>query len=257
MDRRLALGLLLLIPFAVAAQQGRASGNAARIVTSITENARIALPGNTNPLARPEFDRGAAPADLPMERMMLVLRRSPEQQRRLDEYVASLGDKKSPNYRHWLTPEEFGAQFGIAQSDIDAVSAWLRSNGFVPGRVSNGQTVLEFSGTAAQVEAAFHTEIRSYQIGGKQHYANARDPEIPAALSRVVAGVAMLHNWQQVETRFHVPRSTRQRGTRTCPGGFASDLQRRPAADEQRQNQRVGTENCRGGTKQYQRVRRT
>ena len=167
----------------------------ARIVARVDENVRLKLPGNTHPLARPEFDRGAVSAELPMQRMMLVLKRSPEQQQRLDEYIASLQDKHSANYHRWLTPEEFGAQFGVATKDIDTVTAWLNSHGLTPERVNNGRGVIEFSGTAAQVENAFHTEIRAYTVGGARHYANAVDPQIPAALIPVVAGVAALHNF--------------------------------------------------------------
>src|SRR5262245_29846632 len=38
------------------------------------------LRGNTHPMARPEFDHGLAPDSLPMDRMLLVLKRSPEKE---------------------------------------------------------------------------------------------------------------------------------------------------------------------------------
>ena len=33
--------------------------------------------------------------------------------------------KSSPNYHMWLTPEQFGQQFGPADADIQAVTDWL------------------------------------------------------------------------------------------------------------------------------------
>jgi hypothetical protein len=33
----------------------------------------ITLRGNVHPLARPQFDQGVAPDDLPMQRMLLLL----------------------------------------------------------------------------------------------------------------------------------------------------------------------------------------
>ncbi len=61
--------------------------------------------------------------------------------------------------------------------------------------VTAGRRSIIFSGTAAQVQAAFHTEIRTYNIRGQVHHANATDPEIPVALAQVVGGVVSLHDF--------------------------------------------------------------
>src|SRR6202022_2073229 len=53
----------------------------------------------------------------------------------------------------------------------------------------------EFSGTVAQVRAAFATDIRNYQIEGATYLANASNPRIPAALVPVVSGVVSLNNF--------------------------------------------------------------
>jgi len=51
-----------------------------RIREAVDESQRLVLKGNTHPLARSQYDRGAAPPDLPLNRMLLVLKRSPEQE---------------------------------------------------------------------------------------------------------------------------------------------------------------------------------
>ena len=162
---------------------------------AIDEGQRIVLKGNVHPLARAQFQVGAAPLDLPMQRMLLVLKRSPEQDQALLKLLDDQQDKSSPSYHKWLTPEQFGQQFGPADSDIQAVTSWLQSHGFQIGRVSKGRVMIEFSGTAAQIQEAFHTAIRKYAVNGETHWANASDPEIPAALAPVVAGVHTLHNF--------------------------------------------------------------
>src|ERR1700686_3714380 len=48
------------------------------ITEALDEGHRTVLRGNTHRLARPEFDLGTAPASLPMQRMLLVMKRSPE-----------------------------------------------------------------------------------------------------------------------------------------------------------------------------------
>src|SRR5580698_9202086 len=165
------------------------------IVQRVDETKRTVLQGNTHPLARPQFDRGVAPPDLPMNRMLLVLKRSPAQEHALLGLLDDQQDKASPNYHRWLTPENFGKQFGPADQDIQTVTTWLQSHGFQIGKVAKGKNIIEFSGIASQVEEAFHTAIRKYVVNGEEHWANASDPEIPTALTPVVAGVHTLHNF--------------------------------------------------------------
>jgi hypothetical protein len=165
------------------------------ITQRVDETKRTVLQGNTHPLARPQFDRGAAPPDVPMNRMLLVLKRSPAQEHALLGLLDDQQDKASPNYHQWLTPQNFGKQFGPADQDIQAVTTWLQSHGFQIGKVAKGKNIIEFSGIASQVQEAFHTAIHKYVVNGEEHWANASDPEIPTALTPVVAGVHTLHNF--------------------------------------------------------------
>ncbi|HUC28739.1 MAG TPA: protease pro-enzyme activation domain-containing protein, partial [Candidatus Acidoferrum sp.] len=164
------------------------------ITQPIDESQLTTLKGNTHPLARPVFDIGTAPATLPMERMLLVLKRSPQQEASLRSLLDNQQDKGSSNYHKWLTPDQFGKQFGPADDDMQKITAWLQSHGFQVG-TTKGRTVLEFSGSASQVQQAFHTTIHRYVVNGEQHWANASDPKIPTALTPVVAGVFTLHNF--------------------------------------------------------------
>src|SRR6266478_4747571 len=182
-------------PDAVGAATSQAPAIPARITQPIDETQLVRLRGNVHPLARPEFDQGVAPPNLPMQRMLLMLKRSPEQDAALDQLMAEQHDKSSPNFHKWLTPEQFGAQFGPADADIQTVATWLQSHAFQVARVTKGKTAIEFSGTSALLKEAFRTEIHSYIVNGEQHWANANDPQIPAALSPVVQGFASLHNF--------------------------------------------------------------
>lgn len=130
-------------------------------------------------------------------RPVLVLKRSPEQDAALIALLDQQQDKSSPNYHKWLKPEEFGKRFGPADADIQAVTAWLRTHGFQIGNVSKGRIVIEFSGSAAMLQEAFHTEMHRYLVNGDPHWANASDPQIPAALAPVVAGVHTLHDFRK------------------------------------------------------------
>jgi subtilase family serine protease len=164
------------------------------ITEALDESRLTVLKGNTHPLARREFDLGTAPASLPMERMLLVLKRSDEQETALRKLLDDQQDKNSPHYHKWVTPEQFGAQFGPTDGDMQMITSWLQSHGFQVGS-TKGRTVLEFSGSASQVKEAFHTSIHKYVVHGEQHWANANDPSIPAALAPAVAGIKTLHNF--------------------------------------------------------------
>jgi len=165
------------------------------ITQAVDDNQLTVLRGNMHPMAQKRFDQGPAPASMPMHRMMLLLQRSPAQEQTLRTLLDSQQDKSSANYHKWLTPDEFGQQFGPADADVQTVTGWLQLHGFQVTRVSRGKTVVEFEGTAGQVQQAFHTTIHSYVVNGEQHWANASDPQIPIALAPVVAGPVSLHNF--------------------------------------------------------------
>lgn len=164
------------------------------ITQAVDETQLTVLKGNTHPLARPQFDLGTAPAALPMQRMLLVLKRSAAQEAALRKLLDDQQDKASPNYHKWRTPEQFGRQFGPTDADMQTITGWLQAHGFQVGS-TKGRTVLEFSGSASQVQEAFHTTIHKYLVDEEQHWANASDPSIPTALTPAVGGVLTLHNF--------------------------------------------------------------
>lgn len=189
-----ALIAFVFFPALAAAQQAPVP---ARITGPVDPSSVTVLKGNVHPLARPEFDRGPAPASLQLNRMLLVLKRSPKQEAALDSLLDEQQDKSSPNYHQWLTPQQFGQQFGPADQDIQTIVTWLESQGFQVDRVANGRGAIEFSGNAGQVQNAFRTEIHKYAVNGKNYWANASDPQIPSALAPVVAGVASLNSFRR------------------------------------------------------------
>ncbi len=168
-----------------------------RITQAIDEANLVPMHAKVHPLARAEFDRGVVADSLPMNHMVLMLQRSPEQEAALRSLLDEQQTKSSPNYHAWLTPQQFGQQFGVADADIQKVTAWLSQRGFTGIKVGPGNLFIEFSGTAGTVRNAFHTEMHSFLVKGESHMANASVPQIPAALSPVVAGIHSLHNFRK------------------------------------------------------------
>ena len=165
------------------------------IMRPVDGSSLVTLRGNVHPLARPQFDRGPAPGSLGAQRQLLVLKRTPQQERRLEQYLASLEDKNSPNFHHFLTPEQFGQEYGPAPQDVVRITDWLSSQGFSVNKVAKSNMAIEFSGSVSQMEAAFHTQIHRFVINGREHVANISNPMIPSALAPVVAGVSPLNDF--------------------------------------------------------------
>ena len=163
----------------------------------LNESQLTRMRGSRHPLTRPEFDQGPAPPDLAMDHMLLVLKRSPERETALQTLLDEQQEKSSANYHDWLSAEQFGARFGPSDQDLLAVRSWLESHGFREIAVNRGGTVIEFSGTAGQVQEAFHTQIHRYAVNGVAHWANADEIEIPTDLTHVIAGLTSLHNFSR------------------------------------------------------------
>lgn len=173
----------------------QAQAPAVRIVQAIDEGSLVTLKGNTHPFANSANDRGRVSPALPMTDLILVLSRSPRQQAAFDKFVAAQYNPGSSSYHQWLAPDQVGASFGPSLADIATISNWLSSHGFSVREITRDRMSIRFSGTAAQVESAFHTEIHNLEAQGAAHIGNMTDPKIPAALAPVVVGVKSLHNF--------------------------------------------------------------
>jgi hypothetical protein len=184
----LALGLVLYTPIF--------GGFPRALVTDpIDESKLVTLAGNTRPEATRQNDRGRVPDDYAMPHMFLQMKRSPALESELRQYIDGLTDKSSPNYHKWLTEKEIGDKYGPTQQDLQIVKGWLESHNFKVDYIYPHGMLMDFSGTAGTVRAAFHTEIHYLEVKGKAYAANMSDPKIPAALANAVAGPVSLHNF--------------------------------------------------------------
>ncbi len=191
-----------------------------RIVSFVDDHRTLRRIGNRHPLARPQFDAGRAESNARMEHMILALQPDAAQQDALTALLAAQQDPSSPQYQQWMTPESFGQMFGASDRDVEQIVSWLQGHGFDVEPVSPDHRTVVFSGDAAQVEAAFHTEIHVYDVGGEIHFASASDPEIPLALASVVHGVVSLHSFQSKPQR--VPAYTGGSSHYLAPADFAT-----------------------------------
>ncbi len=167
------------------------------VIDPVDESRLSVLEGNVRSAASdPGNDRGAVEGSLPLEHVLLQLKRSATAEAALDAYIASLNDATSANYHKWLTAEQLGAEYGPASADIAAVTNWLGEHGLTVNQVSPTGMVIDFSGTAEQMEGAFHANLRQLSVNGEDHLANTQDPQVPSALVGVIRGVVSLNDFR-------------------------------------------------------------
>lgn len=158
----------------------------------------VALSASQPPLGRAGLpisgtDQGAASGDTPLGRMILLLSPSAAQQQALAAELANLQNPSSPQYRQWLTPAAFANAYANSASDVGAVVAWLQSQGFTVAPLPASRGWIEFSGTVAQAEQAFHAQIHLVAAaGGVARPVLMSDISVPGALKPVIDGLVSL-----------------------------------------------------------------
>jgi subtilase family serine protease len=186
MTSRWLLGLLVAST-AVQAQTDRISG-------ALDPGRSILLKGTIHPKAQPQFDQGQA-ASIKFGYIQIMLKPTGAQVAALNQLLAEQRDPTSANYRKWLTPEQYGDRFGVSQNDLDKIATWLKSAGFVIEYTARARDWIAFSGTAAQVQAAFHSPTHRYVVNGEAHFGISTEPSIPAALEPMVAALIGLDDF--------------------------------------------------------------
>ena len=167
-----------------------------RITQAVDESQRTILTGHLHPKAQPANDLGRVAPDLSIPYIALILAPSASQQADLEKLLAAQQTVGSPNYRQWLTPDEYAQRFGVSDADIGKITRWLEGQGLQILSVARARNSIAVSGAAAQVETAFRTEIHSYAVDGETHYSNATEPSVPAAFGSVVKSIRGLNDFR-------------------------------------------------------------
>ena len=208
--------IFLLLPCALVAQPDR-------ITVPIDARRTVVLRGNVHPMAQPRFDQGPVEPAFRLGYITLMLKKTDAQQAALEQLLQQQQDPASPNYHDWLTPEQYADRFGLSQSDLDKISAWLRSQGFTVEYVARARNWVAFSGTAAQVRTTFRTEVHRYRVAGESHFAASAEPSLPASLEPVVEGLLGLDDFYPKAPHRLWPANTAADGSHSlAPGDLAT-----------------------------------
>ena len=194
-DRRklTVCGVILAMATALFSQT---TPRANRIAGEPSPTAMATVSGTLHPLTRLATDLGEVDLGMQMETLVLNTSLSSAQGKDLETLLQALQNPGSLQYHKWLTQEQFGARFGLTEADLQRVTGWLTAQRLTVKRVARSRNAIYFSGTAGQVESAFRTQLHSYQLGGKQHYANATELGLPSEIASVSLNVRGLDNFR-------------------------------------------------------------
>jgi subtilase family serine protease len=155
--------------------------------------------------------------------LTLPLRNQPD----LDDLLTRLYTPGDPLYGQYLTPEQFTARFGPTESDYAAVVSAARSLGLQITGTHSNRLLLDVSGPASVVEAAFSLHLQQYQNNknGRVFQAPDSGPALPAGLTGRVSQVIGLDN--AVRLRSHLRPALGSRNGSGPQGGLTpADIQK-------------------------------
>lgn len=200
----LSLCLLLAGVASTQAQSAHQVAATARVSGHIEEASTTPIRGHVPNWATAANDLGAVNPNRQLSDLHLVLARSASVEAAFEQLLADQQNPSSPRYHQWLTPEQNAEQYGIASSDLQAVTGWLNAKGLHVDSVTAGGLFITFSGPAAAVEHAFATTLHNFSHENAQRFAPTTEPSVPAALSDVILAVGGLS-----EQMAHVQSSLR------------------------------------------------
>lgn len=153
------------------------------------QNARA----NTATAAAPinEASLGGVNAAQPMNISVAL---NPRNQAALDQTIAGEYTPGSPNFHKFLTDQQYNAQFGPDQAQVNQVTSWLSSQGLTNVKPASNNLLVSATGTAGQIEQAFQTSLNNFASNKGTVFANTKNATVPAQLGRIVNGVLGLNN---------------------------------------------------------------
>ena len=184
-------------PLAGTAQRQVVSGHLPRITQQLTPQGRL------DPNVHLELAIG-----LPL--------RNREQ---LTNLLEDIYNPSSPNFRHYLTPDQFTASFGPSQGDYQEVIEFAKSHGLAVNGTHSNRTLLDVSASVADIEKAFHIHLLTYKHPVEARTFFAPDAEPSLDLDTPVLAISGLDNYVKPRPQIHPAGAFLQPGIRPLGGG--------------------------------------
>jgi uncharacterized membrane protein len=124
---------------------------------------------------------GPVPLATPMRLAVGLPLRNREE---LENLLKQLADPASPNFRQYLTPEQFAERFSPSEEDYQALADFMRANGFAVTGTHPNRTILDVSGAVAQIDSTFHVSMTYWKHPARgTFFAPDREPSVDAGVT--------------------------------------------------------------------------
>lgn len=146
----------------------------------------------------------------PSTRLNLAIGLPLRNQSALDALLRQICVPTSPDFRHYLTPEQFTERFGPTEKDYEALVAFATAHGFVVTRRHPNRVLLSVSASVADIEKALQVTMRVYQhpTEARTFYAPDVEPSVPAELP--ILSIIGLSDFSRPRPRLKIRSAPRQ-----------------------------------------------
>lgn len=180
---------------------GLAFSIAAVFSGAAAEPGTVALHGHVPAIVSQLQAKGRLPAETDLDLAIgLPLRNRAE----LTNLLQQVYDPASPNYRHYLTPGLFTAQFGPTEQDYQKVIDFARQNGLTVTGTHPNRMLLDVRGKASDVERAFHVTLRTYRhpAENRDFFAPDTEPVVPSTMP--IQDIGGLDNFREPHSHYKI-----------------------------------------------------
>lgn len=113
----------------------------------------------------------------------------------LTNLLRQIYQRGNPAFRHYLTPDEFAANFGPTEGDYQTVINFAKSHGLTVTGTHPNRTLVNVNGAVGDIERAVHVHLGLYQHPTENRTFYAPDAQPAIDLETPVLAISGLHNY--------------------------------------------------------------
>jgi len=130
------------------------------------------------------------------QQLHLALTLTLRNQAQLNSLLQQLYDPTSPDYRHFLSVQQFTDSFGPSEADYQKVIDFAKSYGLTVTNTASNRLVVDVAGTVAQIDKAFNVTMQNFQHPTEHRTFHAPDTEPSVAAEVPIQGINGLNNME-------------------------------------------------------------
>ncbi|WP_054971089.1 S53 family peptidase [Alicyclobacillus ferrooxydans] len=152
--------------------------------------------GVAAPVAQSATVFGNTPTNQPVTVSIILNARNQSQ---LENYIQQTVTPGSPNYRKFLTTQQFAQRYGQSSGVVQAIVGYFKHYG-ISAQVYPDNLDITLNGTAGQFNNAFGVVLQQMQYKGQTFHGSKQAPKVPSNLASPILAVLGLTNYAPFST---------------------------------------------------------